>query len=347
MSVGLICGSVLLNFRMAYRAADTEIDAWVYGVSAGLADGLKALMPFVVAIALARRNWFAVGLASTLFLIISAYSFTAAIGFAAQHRMTKATERLEHAERYHDLRQRYSSLQQTREKLGTQRAPTIIREERTTLLLTPIPGRQTVAELSANCTLNRGDAVAICENWRHLGVELTSALEAQRIDSELQELRIKLDAVPAVSTAEDPQTVAISRLGQWFEKTFPQEDIQLGLSLLLALVIEAGSGFGLYLTATLRGRREGEEGDTVAAVHHERLGNVDDYAMARLEPSPGGTLTLTALYEDYRHWCRDSNLVALAKPPFEAGLTDLARDVGIVQRTHGSETAYADVKIIV
>jgi hypothetical protein len=242
---------------MAYRSADTEIDAWIYGLSIGLGDALKALMPFVVARALAQRNWLAVAAGAAFFAIMSLYSFSAAVGFAAQHRLTKSVERLGSAKRYQDLRQRHAALQESRKNLGSPRASTVIREQRDVLLLTPRPGKQTIGELSAKCTLNRNDAQAICDQWRNLGIELATALEAERIDAELQTLRAKLDATPAVESGDDPQTVAISRLGRWFARTFPSEDIQLGLSLLLALVIEVGSGFGLFLATSLRAQRRG------------------------------------------------------------------------------------------
>jgi hypothetical protein len=341
LSLGVICGSVLLNFRMAYRSADTEFDAWIYGLSIGLGDGLKALMPFVVVRAFARQNWLAVAAGAIFFTIMSAYSFTAAIGFAAQHRMSKSIERLGSAERSQDLHQRYTEVQQARHTLGQQRPATIIREERNVLLLTPIPGRQTVGELSASCTLNRAEAKTICEQWRQRGIELASAVEAERLDAELAALRAKLDSVPAVSNPDDPQTMAISRLGRWFEQTFPKEDIQLALSLLLALVIETGSGFGLFLTASLRERRT-EEGSEVAAPM-ERLGTVEDYACARLAPSRGATVTGAALYTDYLSWCRQGGVVALAAEPFLAAFGELAAELGIGIGVVDNGPAYHDV----
>jgi hypothetical protein len=342
LSLGLICGSIALNFRMAYRSADTVIDAWIYGISIGLGDALKALMPFVVARALAQRNWLAVGAGAAFFAIMSVYSFTAAVGFAAQHRLTKSVERLGSAERYHDLRQRYATLAEMRKDLGQPRAPAIIREQRNVLLLTPIPGKQTIGELSANCTLNRADAQAVCEQWRKLGVELATSLEAERIDGELLSLRDKLDQAPAVESGEDPQTVALSRLGRWFARTFPQEDIQLGLSLLLALVIELGSGFGLFLAASLRGHTQ-EEGERVAGEEAQQLGTAGDYAEARLEPEPGATLTTDMLYQDYMSWCRSTGRVPLRREPFLREFARLAAEVGM--RVLG-ENGYGDVAVI-
>jgi hypothetical protein len=344
MSLGLICGSVLLNFRMAYRAADTDFDGWLYGVSIGLADALKALMPFIVARALAHRNWLAVAAGACFFMLMSTYSFTAAVGFAAQHRMTKTTERAGTAERYHDLRQRYQALQEARQNLGSQRAATIIREERAALLLKPVPGRRTVGDASANCTLNRSEVRASCEEWRRLGVELASAMEAERIDTDLRELRSELDTIPAVQNGQDPQTVAISRLSQWFAKAFSVEDIQLGLSILLALVVETGSGFGLYLASDLLRRHHEGEGRGVMADAPKRLGMVDDYALARLVPALGATMTGSTLYADYVVWCARAGFVALSRAPFLEQFGGLAAELGLRIEHVAGDAVFQDVQ---
>jgi hypothetical protein len=302
-------------------------------------------MPFIIARALTRRDWLAVAAGASFFVLMSAYSFTAAVGFAAQHRVTKSTERAGTAERYHDLRQRYTSLQQARQNLGSQRAASIIREERAALLLKPVPGRRTVGDASANCTLNRSDVRTSCEEWRHLGVELASALEAERIDGDLRELRAELDTIPAMQSGQDPQTVAISRLSQWFARALSTEDIQLGLSILLALVVETGSGFGLYLASDLLRRHHDEERREGMADAPERLGMVDDYALARLAPTLGATMTASALYDDYAVWCARAGFVALSRAPFLEQFSGLAAELGLRIECVAGDAAFHDVQV--
>ena len=89
-SLALIVGSVLLNFRMAYRSADTEFDAWLYGIVAGAADCIKAMMPFAIAWGLRKRDRIAVVAGAAVFGIFTLYSFSSAVGFAAQHRNRKS-----------------------------------------------------------------------------------------------------------------------------------------------------------------------------------------------------------------------------------------------------------------
>jgi hypothetical protein len=208
---------------------------------------------------------------------------------------------------------------------------------------TAIP-KVTVGELSASCTRNRADAQQGCEEWRRLGVELATAAEAERLDADLAELRTRLETVPATDDPQDPQTAALSRLGLWFQRSVAPEDIQLALSALLALVVETGSGFGLYLVSGLRQRRGGEE-EQVPSRLAERLGTVADYMLARLEPAQGESLSAQTLYGDYAQWCHDQWLVALTLPPFLAEFTTLAAELGIRSEGHSGATIFYDVRL--
>jgi hypothetical protein len=135
------------------------------------------------------------------------------------------------------------------------------------------------------------------ERWRRLGIEFANAKVALRLDGELSDLRQKLDKVPAASSAEDPQAAAISRLAVWFDRTFRGEDVQLGLALLLALLVEAGSGLGLYLVTTpwrepIPPEQAGFVMPEVVSVRPvQRLGEVDAYMLARLHPADNNVLT--------------------------------------------------------
>jgi hypothetical protein len=47
VSLGLMAISAVLNFGVGYTTADAEFDGLVYRLSAAMADGLKAIAPFV------------------------------------------------------------------------------------------------------------------------------------------------------------------------------------------------------------------------------------------------------------------------------------------------------------
>ncbi|MBT3071443.1 hypothetical protein KKP04_11265 [Rhodomicrobium sp. Az07] len=348
-SLVLIVGSVLLNFRMAYRSADTEFDAWLYGVVAGAADCIKAMMPFAIAWGIRKRDRLAVIGAAAVFGIFTLYSFSSAVGFAAQHRIAKAAERQGGAEKYQDLKDRYTRAKSARDALGTPRAPSVIEQERADILATPVYGRRTIGDLSGECTLNRLEAREPCERWRRLGVELATAKEAGRLDGELTDVRQKLDTVPAASTTEDPQAAAISKLGGWFDRTFRSDDVQLGLALLLALLVEAGSGLGLYLVTTpwrdaaLPAPKESTMPPKLPVMPVKRLGEVDAFMLARLHPATDGVLTAPMLYEAYLGWCREGGLAPFTVPAFITAFHAIADELGIERGSVGTDAAWRNV----
>ena len=350
-SLALIVGSVLLNFRMAYRSADTEFDAWLYGIVAGAADCIKAMMPFAVAWGLRKRDRIAVVAGAAVFGIFTLYSFSSAVGFAAQHRIAKAAERQGGAEKYQDLKDRYTRAKSARDALGTTRAPAVIEQERADVLAAPVYGRKTVGDVSQDCVLNRVEVREPCERWRRLGIELASAKEAFRLDGELSDLRQKLDKVPAASSAEDPQAAAISRLAVWFDRTFRGEDVQLGLALLLALLVEAGSGLGLYLVTTpwreplLPEQTEPVMPEVIPVRPVERLGEVDAFMLARLHPAADNVLTASMLHDNYLAWCRKEGFVPLNLSAFVAAFQTVADELGIEHGTVDRELAWRNVSL--
>jgi hypothetical protein len=62
----------------------------------------------------------------------------------------------------------------------------------------------------------------------------------------------------------------------------------------------------------------------------EHIGwRISAYALDRLLPAEGSTLTSTAVWEDYKRWCAAGEMVPLAKTIFLGDFTHLARQAGI------------------
>jgi hypothetical protein len=84
----------------------------------------------------------------------------------------------------------------------------------------------------------------------------------------------------------------------------------------------------------------------VVADQAQRLGTAADYAEARLEPTPGATLTATALYQDYFAWCRMVEAVPLRRDPFLREFIRLATEIGLAHREQGHERVFMDVGLV-
>jgi hypothetical protein len=82
-----------------------------------------------------------------------------------------------------------------------------------------------------------------------LDAELASASAAKTADSRIAELRSKIDAAagkPALSEA-DPQAKVLTELASAFFPNIKIENVQMALTLFVALLLEIGSGFGMYV----------------------------------------------------------------------------------------------------
>lgn len=351
LSLGLILASAILNFRMGYRSADTEFDGWVYGLAVGMGDGLKALSPFVGAWGFRHRDYLATGAAVLVFVVFTAYSFTAALGFAAEHRASKASTSLDRIERHADLRHQYDRNEQRLGELGSQRTPEEVEGAITAALNRPA-GKGTVARISDNCRLSRASTRVACTQIGRLQQELARANEAAALTKAQADLRRALSAIQGGTAAsDDPQEDALQRVAKVVTFDVDRKSIGSFLAFLLALLIEFGSGMGLYIATTPWRARPAEE------IHaEERKPNrlsapakaqdatlVDAYALERLEPHEQSEVTVADLFADYLVWCRWRGQTPLSRAAFTRAFEELARAAGMGK---GTGQRYRRVKLI-
>ena len=181
--------SAVLNFRVGYRTADTEFDGWVYGLGAGMADALKAIAPFVAFWGWRNRDFLAVAAAGIVFAIFTAYSFSAALGFAAHHRVVKQGEDSGAFEKRKDTRAEYDRIDTRLKALGVQRSQGEI-EKATAAILARVVGDRgrTVNQISSNCTLNRKDTREACAEIASLAEETERSRDYTRLADQAKTL---------------------------------------------------------------------------------------------------------------------------------------------------------------
>jgi hypothetical protein len=375
--------STVLNFRMGYRFADTPFDGYIYGGIGAAMDGFKALIPFLMTLAW-RRGYRVPGLVGGLmFIVFTAMSFTAELGFASQHRMAKAAQLRVGSDRYSDLRHQLARVEVSLKQLGPQRPSAAIDEERKAILMTKAPeSRQTVGDLSSTCTVTRRETREACTRWQTLGIEAATAAQAEMLERQAASIRRSLDSVKegAGSEVSDPQAAALGRMMGWFQAAFQGDDIQVGLSVLVALVIEVGSGLGLYLVTVTLGHAPdmGKSLPPVKVLEPEPLPSpaeavsdessqlelvveapamltakkkeptevgryIGRYALERLEPVEGSPVTSTLLYRDYEAWCEANSYVPLLEALFFNEFNVIAKEVGIEIYQSGGNVVYRDV----
>jgi len=356
VSLGLIGVSALLNFRMGFRSADTVFDGWVYGLGAAFADGLKAVAPFVLLWGWRERDVLAVLGAGVLFLVCTAYSLTAGLGFAAQHRAAKESENVGAIEKRGDLRRQLERAEARLMSLGVQRSPTVVSREMEVVLRSPVGrGKYTVREVSKECTRERRSTRKACEKVIALTGELARAEEQLRLERKVVGIREALDGVndgAAVAMA-DPQAAALVRIASVATVKVQRRDVQFGLAALMALLVEVGSGVGLYV-ATTPWRRRNETGGTIGkgkekqvkAGPDRRLGKVEEYALERLEPCQDSEVKVSELFADYQVWCGWRGEVALSRKVFAEVFEELAVEIGMRRIQRQRQYLYEDVRLV-
>lgn len=343
-SLCLITVSALLNYRMGFRSADTDLDGYLYGGGAAAGDILKAIAPFMVATAIKHRDWPTTATAAMAFSIFTAYSFTAALGFAAEHRSHKAAITLDGMETRQNLRSEKGRAEDRLKQLGPQRSSAEVDAAiAAEANATAGPRHRTVREISNNCTLNRIATRTPCRTIAQLGEELARAREAERLSATIADLRQKLadQDADSASTSADPQVDAVKRLAGVWNPEVDGKAIGFGLSLLLALFVEFGSGLGLFIATTpFRNREKAQSGP-------EPVGAVDAFVLEALEPKVNGEVRARALYAAYRHWCAKRSTTAMPRTEFKEAFADIARAVNVRNRIRRGEEIYEDVKLLV
>jgi len=111
------------------------------------------------------------------------------------------------------------------------------------------------------CTDVKGkSAREYCQQFHKLNAELASGVEAQKLETRITDIGTKLAraAGGSVMAEADPQASVLAKV-----TGVEIETVQTGLALLVALLIEIGSGFGMYV-AFAYWRMHGHEPQAVA-----------------------------------------------------------------------------------
>ncbi|MEO1609590.1 MAG: hypothetical protein AAFR90_09635 [Pseudomonadota bacterium] len=361
--LGVLAASVLLlvsaamNWRFGYHLGTTELDGFIYGSASAAADCMKALVPFFAFAAIRNRMWAQAAASFVVWTVVTVYSLTSALGYAALNRQDTAGTRATQAQAYKDLR---SDLERTKKQLSwvpQHRPASVVQSEMGGLELK----RQW--KWTNGCTSVKGRTNRqFCDTYTGLKAEHASANEAAKLESRIAEISAELEqnAGDAAHSYNDPQAAILAKLAGIFVPGVTVEHIQTGLVMFVALLLEVGSGLGLYIAFSqwrmndkIKSVPDVQVSKTLTetpvvtkisepiaalAVEETRGGANDNtyqqklvapesdvkrYRNERVEGQSGSSLTATALYEDYCAWCDEQNKEPLALPTFGREFGDL------------------------
>jgi hypothetical protein len=245
MAVSMGCNWIYFS---AYGA--TPVELWALGALSVIVDVFKAMCPFWISRAWAMRRPIA-ALGACVFLVLCVgLSFSSAVGFAAKTRGTTTgghetlTAKAESAANdLTDIEGRVKGLPSSR-PVGVIEAD-IERAKKDALW-----------KLSKDCAEPSGPkARDLCKGVETLRAEMAAAVEAARLRDRADKLKVEIKILKADGAGQDadPQASALGRLlGQSIS------NIQEGLNLWVAVLVEFSAAFGMYFVFTFGGLEKGE-----------------------------------------------------------------------------------------
>ena len=282
----LLVVSMMMNYKFGSSLGKTETDAHIYGMASAAADCFKALAPFFFFAALRNRVWSQAVAAALVWVVVTGYAFTSALGHAALNRFDTSGQRVAASTSYKDTR---AEFEETEKQLKWATA-TAHRPVDTVAAEINVLKAQRAWMTTKECAdPTMRSSREFCQQYFKLEAEHASGVFAEKLRVRRAELAAQTNKATgaAVLGMADPQANVIARM-----TGLELETVQTGLMLFVALLIEIGSGFGMYVAfaywrphTPLHGPAQPERKTTQAAPARKEE---ETHAASRDETLPAG-----------------------------------------------------------
>ena len=235
----LLVVSAAMNYRFGFSLGKTAWDGQIYGLASAAADCFKALIPFFFFAALRNRMWSQAIAAALVWTVVVAYSMTSALGHAALNRLDSTGQRASEAAAYKDLRADSKRAQEQLAWIPAHRPGETVAAEVNVLKA------QRQWTLTKECTQITGKTGRdFCQQFHKLNAELASAQQSEKLETRIADIGSKLGKAGGgtVMAEADPQASVLAKITGLDIST-----VQTALTIFVALLIEVGSGFGMYV----------------------------------------------------------------------------------------------------
>jgi hypothetical protein len=256
--LALTAVSVKLNHTFGLSRGESDELRQLYGFAFASADVLKAGLPIAIGLAWRARHAALVMVGLALFILCTAASLAAGFGLMAQSRASLASTSEAKALSLGELRTQLAADRTRLTALGWSRPVAQIEGDLAA-------ERQSKRwETTKECTeATAGDSRTFCANYERLKGELAAAGEAQdlraRIDTASARLA-GLDLAAGLKPA-DPQVASLAAVSG-----VEPSRIEAALSILVAVLIEAVSEWGLFVVSEAARLMMREKGAATAEV---------------------------------------------------------------------------------
>ncbi len=213
--LGVIAASVLLlvsaamNYRFGFSLGKTPADGQIYGAASAAADCFKALVPFFFFAAWRNRMWSQAFAAAVVWVVVTGYSMTSALGHAALNRLDITGQRAAASADYKDMRADTKRAQDQLTWIPAHRPPETVAAELN------VHKAQRYWLVTKECTEVTGkSAREYCQQFHKLSAELASGREAQKLETRISDIGTKLAraAGGTVMAEADPQASVLAKV---------------------------------------------------------------------------------------------------------------------------------------
>ena len=234
-----------MNWRFGYSLGMTEFDGQIYGAASAAADCLKALIPFFLFAAIRNRMWSQAAASAVVWVVVTAYSLTSALGHAALNRLDTAGQRAQQTAVYQDMRADVKRMEEQVSWIPQHRPAATVASEMDGLK-TQITWSRTKGCTEVAGRFNRD----FCQKYHALSGEHANAIQAAELSKKIMGVKAQLVKSGEAGTAlteADPQAAMLAKIGGLVVAGLKVDDVQMALTIFIALLLEVGSGFGMYV----------------------------------------------------------------------------------------------------
>jgi hypothetical protein len=229
--------SAMMNFTFVASLGKTPLEGQMFGAVSLASDAFKALLPLLLAQAWRSGRRLSLAIGATMFVVFTGVSLLSAVGFASINRQAVARVSEAGNERVAMNRQARVNLDARIADLPAHRPISVVTEAQA--------GTQQDRRwfTSKNCT-NATDIKSreFCATYYELRAELAAATEAEKLREQRDALQSAALAQTSTVTDADPQATVVAAV-----LAANKSSVQRLLVVMIALVVEIGSGFGLYI----------------------------------------------------------------------------------------------------
>jgi hypothetical protein len=235
-----------MNWRFGYSLGKTEFDGLIYGSASAAADCLKALIPFFLFAAIRNRMWSQAAASAVVWVVVTAYSLTSALGHAALNRLDTTGQRAQQAAVYQDLRADIKRMEAQVSWIPQHRPAATVASE--------MDGMRN--QLSWNRTKGCTEVAGkfnrdFCQKYHALSAEHANGVQAADLSSKISGAKAQVAQAggegAAVMSEADPQAAMLAKIANLVFAGLKVDDIQMALTIFVALLLEVGSSFGMYV----------------------------------------------------------------------------------------------------